>query len=519
MSVRQFKERFLKKLSPTSPSFGSNVFMQELALRSRNSFRSDRRLIRDLPDGLALIVMTVQFLLCAGLVAYSLASPWSPALSEDRFVGLLGSGAVAFLSSTALTLFSCVLLYHFTSFLLHAVSLAVLAFLLSTVALAGFEGEFGVSALAGLLTFTFLALYYWRGARFSKLSCMFISSAGRICWRNLGHLGVVYAVYIPIVFSIAFFWCAGVWSLQLAPWPNWARWGALGWCFVSLMCTGAFLRDFLQIWLSRVIYLNTFRHGGERATIVTSLTRRASTAGLVEEADDDDDDHDEKDELAEIRRQITRESTWWCFGTASRSAFHLVLRGVSVHLWILALIQVWAPEFGPPANPTCVLDVFHVPTAIYGTSFTKSRKFVGETMLNHGMDRISVDVYIRTFIYYMFTYGNGILALLALQRPLHFAFRADFIAASTLSIFFNAAVEHFIVIFVAVAAILVVTSVDSVHMILCWAICETPTAVSHLEPQLMATLVSKYHARLDLKRFTGDRIEINNELTQHDLSV
>ena len=516
MSVSHFKERFLKKLSPTSPSFGSNVFMQELALRSRNRFRSDRRLISDLPDGLALIAMTVQFILWVGLISYSLASSWSPSLTSDhRFVSLLRSGAIAYLTSTALTLFSCMLLYHFTTFLLHAVSLAVLTFLFTTVALAFFEGGFAASSVGGVLTFVFLALYYLRGVPFSTLSSMFIRSAGRICWHNLGHLIAVYAVYIPVVFAFVFFWCAGVWSLQFAPWPTWARLTALTWCIFSFMFTGAFLRDFLQIWLSRVIYLNTFRHGGERATIVTSLTRRPSISPFAP----DPVEAAGEDELEEIRRQVTRESTWWCVGTASRSAFHLVLRGFSVHLWILALIQVCAPKFGPPANPTCVLDVFHVPTAIYGTSFTKSRKFVGETMLNHGMDKISVDVYIRTFIYYMFTYGNGTLVLLALQQPLGFTFRSDFIVASALSIFLKAAIEHFIVIFVAVAAILIVTSIDSVHMILCWAICETPTAVSHLEPQLMVTLVSKYHARLDLKRFTGDRIEINNEMTQHERNV
>ncbi len=511
MSVRHFKDRLFKTLSPLSPTFGSNVFMQELALRSRNRFRSDRRLIRDLPDGLALIAMVVQLILWLLLVCYSLSAPWSTSLTDIPYFSLFKSGAIAFLTSTAFAVLSSFLLYHFTTFLLHAVSLAVLGFLSCTIIVSIYGSGFEVSCIAGILTFIFLALYYFQGIRHVELSSMFIKSAGRICWQNLGHLIAVYAVYIPVSFLFVFTWCLGVWSLQHAPWSNWIRFTALLWCFFSYLFIGAFLRDFLQIWLSRVIYLAAFRHGGERATIVTSLTRRPSTYPLALEEEECDEDNDE---FEEIKRQVTRESTWWCMGTACRSAFHLVLRGFSVHLWVLALIQVCAPKFGPPANPTCVLDVFHVPTAIYGTSFTKSRKFVGETMLNHGMDKISVDVCIRTFIYYMFTYGVGILVLLALQKPLNFNFRADFIAASALSIFSGASIEHFVVIFVAVAAILIVTSIDSVHMILCWAICETPTAVSHLEPQLMAALVSKYHARLDLKRFTGDRIEIDNELTQ-----
>lgn len=508
--MRHLKDRLLRKIKP-SPA--ANAFMQELALRSRNRFRSDRRFIKDLPDASALLVMIAQFSIWVALAGWALTAPWSAALRQEHFWNLFRSGVVSFATSIAFTLFSCVLLYHLTGIVVHAVSVAVLTVVFVSVLGSVVSAGINVSCVTGLLTFVFLALYYVRGLAYSELSCMFIKCAGRICWRNLSLLMAVYATYIPVVFGYALAWSASVWALQVAPLPTWIRFSVLTYCSLSFLVTGAFLRDFLQIWLSRVIYLKSFRHGGELATVVTSLARRPSVAP---EPTDDPFDISSDDDLEEIRRQITRESMWWCVGTASRSAFHLVLRAFSVHLWLLALVQVFAPAFGPPANPTCVLDVFHVPTAIYGTSFTKSRNFVGETMLNHGMDKISVDVYIRTFIYYMFTYGNGIVILLALQWLLHFSFQLDFISASALSIFANADVRHFVVFFVGVAAILIVTSIDSVHMILCWAICETPTAVSHMEPLLMATLVSQYHARLDLKRFTGDRIEICSELTQPD---
>ena len=488
--------------------------MKELALRSRTNYRSDRRIFRDLPDGLALLVMATQFVLWLGLIGFSLASSWSRAMFKNEFVLLAWQGPTAFAIASLITLLSCIVLYHLTALTLHTYSISVLIFVFVS-ALHGLPKSFSVGNGAGIVTFLFLALYYWRGWAHSKLSQMFIKSATRICWRNLGRLTVVYLAYFVALLAYLLVWCAGIWSIQRAPWTAAFKIVAVSCCMISFMLTGAFMRDFLQIWLSRVIYLNTFRHGGDRATFVTSITRRPSilintlpnnnSNSLVNEDSDED--------LEQVRRKVTRESMWWCMGTACRSAFHLVLRGVSVHLWILALIQVCFPRFGPPANPTCVLDVFHVPTAIYGTSFSKSRKFVGETMLNHGMDKISVDVFIRTFIYYMFTYANGMIALLLLQWPLHFKFRSDFVFASMFSMYSGAGMGHFAVVFAAVAAILIVTSIDSVYMILCWAICETPTTVSYLEAELMTTLVSKYHARLDLKRFSGDCIEINNELT------
>lgn len=497
----------LNSLSSSFSSQSTNEFMKELALRSRTNNRSDRRIFRDMPDGLALLLMTTQFVLWLGLIVFSLASSWSHQMFKNELLLLLWQGPAAFAVASLITLLSCVVLYHLTALTLHTYSIGVLIFVFVS-ALSGVPISFGVGNVAGIVTFLFLALYYWRGWAHSKLSQMFIKSATRICWRNLVRLTVVYLAYFLVLLAYLLVWCAGIWSLQRAPWSTAFKIVAVTCCMISFMLTGAFMRDFLQIWLSRVIYLNTFRHGGDRATFVTSITRRPSTmlsSNCLQEDSDDD--------LEQIRRKVTRESMWWCLGTACRSAFHLVLRGVSVHLWVFALIQVCFPRFGPPANPTCVLDVFHVPTAIYGTSFTKSRKFVGETMLNHGMDKISVDVFIRTFIYYMFTYANGMIALLILQWPLNFKFRSDFVFASMFSMYSGAGMGHFAVVFAAVSAILIVTSIDSVYMILCWAICETPTSVSYLEAELMTTLVSQYHARLDLKRFSGDCIEINNELT------
>ena len=199
---------------------------------------------------------------------------------------------------------------------------------------------------------------------------------------------------------------------------------------------------------------------------------------------------------------------WWCLGTASRSAFHLVLRAFQVYIWILSLIQIFFPNFGPPADPNCVLDVFHVPTAIYGTSFTKSRRFVADTMVNHGMDKISVDLYLRTFIYYMISYACGIMSLLSIWGLLgpEYKFKISFIIDCTWSILTTSSPVHFACIFVIFGTILFFTAIDSVHMILCWSICETPTSVSALEPELMHSLVTNYHARLDLRRFSGDRI-------------
>lgn len=494
-------------------SSGARSFMEELALRSRNRFRSDRRVFRELPDGFAFLLMALQFV---GWVALCVWSARNASLEDVLPVlhPILRHCPLAFLVAMGVTFLSSVLFYRCTYGVLHCGSLLVLIFTLYN-AVSSLPGSFGGSNIAALFTLLFLALYYIQGIPHMRLSVRFIQSAARICWRSRMQLSVVYVVYTLLLNCYLLAWAAGVVCLQAASLP--AKTPIVVAMLLSLMLTCAFLRDLLQIWLSRVVYTSAFVHDSTTSStrVVTSsvVTRRPSSASHnLDPATLFSSNKNTQDPilLEETQRQVSCESMWWCVGTAARSALSLVLRGFQVHLWLLTLIQA-VVKWGPDAAPSCVLDVFHVPTAIYGTSYSKSRRFVSETMVDHGMDRISVDIYFRTFIYYMFSYANAIVALLILHSLLgpDYAFRSNFLAGFGLALFGSPAAAtstSFVVLFVLVGSILVVTSIDSVHMILCWAICETPTTVSVLEPELMHVLVSDYHARLDLKRFSGDRI-------------
>lgn len=492
-------------LSRTGPTAR---FMQDLALRSKNRFRSSKRVFIDMADGLALLLMILQAVIWLGL-SVGLYIMRSDPLDMTAIYKLMQVAPLFLGLALVIALISSVFLYFFTSSTVHVVSLSVLCFTLYNVAsnLPNFPNPFFTSGnFASLITFVFLALYYLRGLKNLPLTCHFLKSASRICWRHHLSLAFVFASYALTIYIYIITWSTSILIIQRSDLRNNFKIAALAYTVCSLMITSAFLRDFLQIWLSRIIYTSTFAYTA-RPVIVTSLVKRLSLT---------DEEDLESGSLEETKRVVSRDSMWWCMGTAARSAFHLVIRAFQIHLWILAIVQVFAPQCGPRADPQCVLDVFHVPTAIYGTSYTKSRTFVADTMVDHGMDQISVELYLRTFIYYMISYACGILSLVAGWRCLGcdsaFRFKVTFMLDSVWAMFTTAQPVHFAAIFVAFGIILFFTAIDSVHMILCWSICESPTSVSALEPDLMHLLVTFYHARLDLKRFTGDRINVASSL-------
>jgi len=505
-------------------------FLEDLALRSKNRFLSPRRVFHEMPDGVAFFLLLGHFVAWIGMTGFA----FYRLESADSVISTLGilvrSAPFLILVSFSISLLSAWILYKATRFTIHLVSLSVLGFMIYN---AGFnlpELKFTSGNFASLLTFFFLALYYIRGKKHLALTCHFIKSSTRICWRNHVSLVFVFASYAFLLYAYFLLWSASILTIQhCSNLPSIIKTTFLTFSVFSIMIMCCFFRDLLQIWLSRIIYMSTFAYT-TRPVVVTSLTRKISmdiaVAGVSPLCNNNlaDDQHDEEATAAALyeatRRIVSRESMWWCVGTAARSAFHLVLRGFQVHIWILALIQVFFPSFGPPAEPKCVLDVFHVPTAIYGTSYTKSRLFVADTMVDHGMDRISVDIYLRTFLYYMMSYACVILGLLtvwlAWQDPAY-RFKISFLLDCIWALFTHAEPVHFVCLGVFFGVILFYTAIDSVYMILCWAICETPTSVSALEPELMHSLVSTYHARLDLNRFTGDRIHTTSTKSAAEL--
>lgn len=478
-------------------------FLEELALRSKRQYRSQRRMIRDLPDGMALLLMVLQFLLTVAAILWAWSGTDGSFRAWPVLRGLLRVGPWAFSISFLATFASIFLLYFRTEAMLHGFSVGVLGFLFYSAVPWRSWSSFGLTHCMALGTFLFLALYYVRAWTHIQLSAQFIQSAGRICWRHRTHLGVVYLSYALVINVYLLAWCTGIVVIQSARISG--KWVLLSWMLLNFLFTAAFSRDLLQIWLSRVIYFASFMSPATiTGSLITSLSRQPSRA-LPGELD-----------LQPTHRPVVRDSMFWCVGTAARSSFSLVRRAFELHLWVLALVQVCFPDCGPDANPKCVLDVFHVPTAIYGTSYLKSRKFVAETMFDHGMDKISVDIYFRTFIYYILTYADGILALLLLSWWIGFPFKVSFLPSAILAILevggARASEGDFVVFFVLAGTVLVMTCIDSVHMILCWAICETPTKVTALEPELMEVLVSRYHARLDLKRLSLVRSESETAL-------
>lgn len=513
----------LKSLSSSSSESALDSaprrFLEDLALRSRNNFHSKRRVFTEMSDGVSLLLMVLQMVLWIALTLM-VGFIYQGASSKENIFTLLKLGATSLVLSTGIALFSSLFLYFFTKFTIHAVSLSVLAFTLYNV---GFKlPRFTAGNFASLLTFLFLALYYVRGLKHLPLTCHFIKSAARICWRNHVSLAFVLLAYVLLTLFYLVTWCTSILLVQSSTLSYYYQKSALLYCILSLMLSSAFFRDFLQIWLSRIIYTSTFAYTAH-PVIVTSLTKKPSLGDIenphIPETQVKSDvlenpGMSEKSQYEETKRIVSRDSMWWCMGTAARSSFHLFLRAFQIHIWILALIQVFFPNFGPPANPKCVLDVFHVPTAIYGTSYNKSRRFVADTMVDHGMDQISVDLYLRTFIYYMISYACGVLSLISIWFVLGdaYKFKVSFLMDSMWSLMTSSHPVHFACIFVVFGVTLFFTSIDSVHMILCWSICESPTSVSALEPDLMHVLVTNYHARLDLRRFSGDRIRTRPEI-------
>jgi hypothetical protein len=476
--------------TPFSASL-SRRFLEELAIRSRRYFRSERRVIKDLPDGFALLLMIGQFLGAVALCLWAATrTPESFSLAEALRPTFYYC-PLSFLIAFSVTFGSIFVLHRYTKAVLHAVSVVVIGFnLYNSLPI---RQSFGVANGMALCTSIFLGLFYVRAWPHMRLSAQFIQSAGRICWRNRVHLAIVYAVHAVAINLFLFGWCAGILVVQAAEIP--LKKVLLMGMLLSFMVTGAFLRDLLQIWLSRIVYFSTFMAPGTvSGALITSISRQPSMMMPGEVA------------LQPTYRLVARESMIWCVGTAARSAFSLVLRAFEIHIWLLQLAQACFPKLGPDANPKCVLDVFHVPTAIYGTSYRKSRRFVAETMFDHGMDRISIDIYIRTFIYYVLAWANGIGALWCLSYLAPFKFHLSCLASTVLALLgwsdVAADASSFAVMFVLTGTVLMVTGIDSVHMILCWAVCETPATVSVLEPELMHVLVADYHARLDLKRLS-----------------
>ena len=507
--------------SNSSVASAPRKFLEDLALRSRNRFQSKKRVFIDISDGVSLLLMFLQVALWINLTLVTGLAFHGPFddIKKDIF-NILKFGPLFLLLSSSIAFLSSVILYFFTTFTIHFVSLSVLAFNLFNAS--SNYLNFTAGNLASLLTFLFLALYYIRGLKHLPLTCHFIKSASRLCWRNHVSLAFVFVSYTFIGFFYLITWTSSILIIQSSNLSGHFKTAALIYCVFSLMLSSAFLRDFLQIWLSRIIYNSTFAYTG-RPVIVTSLTKKMSISDIenpnIPENINSNNDSSSKNapnsplnsiggSYEETRRIVSRDSMWWCMGTAARSSFHLVLRAFQIHIWILSLIQTVFPNFGPPADPKCVLDVFHVPTAIYGTSYNKSRRFVEDTMVDHGMDKISVDLYLRTFIYYMISYACGVLSLLSVWLLLGdtYKFKVSFLVEATWSLLTVSHPIHFAFIFVLFGVILYFTSIDSVHMILCWSICESPTSVSALEPELMHVLVTNYHARLDLRRFCGDRI-------------
>ena len=511
----------LKSLSTSSESNSSSIvsaprrFMEDLALRNRNNFQSKRRVFIEISDGVSLFLMILQVLIWIVLTLltafYSKDDGIKTEIINEIFI-LLKFGPLFIILATSIALFSSVFLYFFTNFTIHFVSLSVLGFNFYN-ATSSFPYKFTSGNFASLLTFLFLAIYYVRGLKHLPLTCNFIKSATRICWRNHVSLAFVFLTYASIGFFYLITWSTSILIIQSSNLKNYFKTFSLIYFIFSLMLSSAFLRDFLQIWLSRIIYNSTFAYTGH-PVIVTSLTKKHST---IPDSDLENPQTSQTPQICdqnsplsyeETKRIVSRDSMWWCMGTAARSSFHLFLRAFQIHTWILALIQVFSPNFGPPANPKCVLDVFHVPTAIYGTSYNKSIRFVEDTMVDHGMDQISVDLYLRTFIYYMISYVCGVLSLMAIWFLFgdQYKFKVSFLLDAISSLLNNSLPIHFACIFAIFGVVLFFTSIDSVHMILCWSICESPTSVSTLEPELMHVLVTNYHARLDLRRFSGDRI-------------
>lgn len=506
----------LRSLSSSLNTSGAKKFLEDLALRSRNRYQSDRRVFRDLPDGFAFLLLVILILVWFTLSASASWSIFHDPKSAEIITSisqvlslLIWQGPLALLLSMTISFISSLILYQWTVPFIHITSLTVLSFTLFNGLSSLPFGKFGSGNCAALLTFLFLGIFYVRGVKHIPLTAHFIKSASRICWRNRVYLSFVFTVYAVLLIALILFWSTSILFLQQTAWLKYFRISSLVVATFVFVLFGSFLRDLLQIWLSRIIYMTTFAYSARPVT-VTSVARRPSNI-VPDSLDDLEDRHDPVDDpfsvLEETQRQVSRESLWWCTGTAARSSFHLTLRAFQVHIWLLTLLQVFV-KWGPPVDPRCVLDVFHVPTAIYGTSYSKSRRFVGETMVDHGLDKISVDIYLRTFIYYMLSYACGIITLLLIWSLLgsQFTFHPNFLTASAASLLTASLPVHFIFFYVFCGTVLFMTAIDSVHMILCWAICETPTSVSALEPKLMHVLVSSYHARLDLKRFTGDRI-------------
>lgn len=521
----------LKSLSSSEESTAASTasaprrFLEDLALRSRNNFQSKRRFFIEISDGVALLFMFLQVLIWIALTLSTAFYGEGQVKGHHHLFIVFKFGPFFIFLALIISLISSVFLYFFTHFTIHLVSLSVLTFNFYNVVSNLPEHRFTTGNFASLLTFLFLALYYVRGLKHLPLTCHFIKSAARICWRNHLSLAFVFLVYASTAFLYLITWSASIFIIQSSK-TNFKT-VSLIYCIFSLMLTSAFLRDFLQIWLSRIIYNSTFAYTG-RPVIVTSLTKRPSildkeqvgvtdteTLTDIEQPNTPQNipqspEYSVNSPLAyeETKRVVSRDSMWWCLGTAARSSFHLLLRAFQIHNWILALVQVFIPNFGPPANPKCVLDVFHVPTAIYGTSYNKSIRFVEDTMVDHGMDQISVDLYLRTFIYYMISYACGVLTLLSIWTVFgdEYKFKVSFLLDSISSLMSSSSPVHFACIFAVFGVVLFFTSIDSVHMILCWSICESPTSVSALEPELMHVLVTNYHARLDLRRFSGDRI-------------
>ena len=501
----------LSSSSSTQPRFAldsfphaSRRFLEDLALRSRNKFRSERRVFSDMSDGVAFLLMGLNVAIW-GVLTLCFIDKETLSLCSNTVFTLLKIGPLFLSISISIAFISSIFLYLVPRFTVHSVSLSVLLFTLYTASFNLPQLKFNYGNFASLLTFTFLLLYYLKGLKHLPLTFKFIKSASRICWRNHVSLGFVFFSYALFIYIYLITWSLSILIIQNTKKITvpYAKASILCYFLLSLLLFGSFLRDLLQIWLSRIIYTSTFAYPS-KPVVVTSLLKRDPVAQDCEFPGSFSD----SPTYEETQRVVSRESMWWCMGTASRSAFHLVLRAFQVHTWILSLVQIYFPNFGSPADPKCVLDVFHVPTAIYGTSFTKSRRFVADTMVNHGMDQISVDLYLRIFIYYMISYACFVLSLLSVWALLgsDYRFKISFIVDFTWSIFTTSSPVHFACIFVASGTILYFTAIDSVHMILCWSICETPTSVSSLEPELMHTLVTNYHARLDLNRFSGDRI-------------
>lgn len=525
----------LKSLSSSEESTAASTasaprrFLEDLALRSRNNFQSKRRFFIEISDGVALLFMFLQVFIWISLTLITAFYGEGQVKGHNLFT-VFKFGPFFIFLALIISLISSVILYFFTHFTIHLVSLSVLTFNFYNVVSNLPEHRFTMGNFASLLTFLFLALYYVRGLKHLSLTCHFIKSAARICWRNHLSLAFVFLVYTSMAFLYLITWSASILIIQSSR-TNFKTISII-YCIFSLMLTSAFLRDFLQIWLSRIIYSSTFAYTG-RPVIVTSLTKKPfilekDTIERVTDTEANSEtftDIEQPNTLLNIpqspecsvnsplayeetRRVVSRDSMWWCLGTAARSSFHLLLRAFQIHNWILALVQVFFPNFGPPANPKCVLDVFHVPTAIYGTSYNKSIRFVEDTMVDHGMDQISVDLYLRTFIYYMISYACGVLTLLSIWTVFgdEYKFKVSFLLDSISSLLSSSSPVHFACIFAVFGVVLFFTSIDSVHMILCWSICESPTSVSALEPELMHVLVTNYHTRLDLRRFSGDRI-------------